>query len=142
MASQTNFVKFSIPSFWRLPFALDTTIIYTCAASHLDAAAVARRSAASGSEALKLQKYWDLTGHFDFRLFAIETLGTFGPQAMELIESLMLRLRARASKIGASLVYRRLEAAVQRNARRIIEVHMRCASRWERLHNRHERVAE
>ena len=64
--------------------------------------------------------------------FAIETLGAFGSLALELIESLVSRLRARASKIGASLVYRRLGAAVQAGkARRIIEAHMRCASRHD-----------
>ena len=74
--------------------AWDATIIHTCAASHLGAAAVAVRAVASGEETLKMRKYGDLTGRFDFRSFAIETLGAIGSQALELIESLLSRLRA------------------------------------------------
>ena len=85
---------------------------------------------AGGPESLKTRKYADLGDRFDFRPVGVETLGAFGPQALELIESLVARIRAQTGEFGArSRIYRRLGAAVQAgNARRIVEAHSRSTS--------------
>jgi len=112
------------------PMAWDATIIHTCAPSHLHASAVAAQAAATGAESLKAQKYRDLSDRYDFRPIGVETLGAFGPQALELVESLVTRIRAQTGENGVrSRIYRRLAAAVQAgNARRIVEAHSHAAS--------------
>ena len=107
------------------PMAWDATIIHTCAPCHLHASAAAARAAVSASESHKDRKYADLADRFDFRPFGVESLGAFGPRALELVDSLVGRIRARTGETGGhSRVYRRLAVAVQAgNARRIIEAH-------------------
>jgi len=63
------------------PMAWDATIIHTCAPIHLRAPAVSVRAAASVAEARMSQEYVDLTDRYDFRPFAIETIGAFSPSA-------------------------------------------------------------
>ena len=110
--------------------AWDATIIHTCAPSHLHASAIAARAAAAVAESHKTQKYADLGDRYDFRPIGVETLGAFGPQALELVESLVARIHAQTGESGArSRIYRRLAAAVQAgNARRIVEAHSHTAS--------------
>jgi len=110
--------------------AWDATVIHTCAPSHLHASAVNVRAAASAAEARKAQKYADLTARYDFRPFAVETFGAFGPSALELINSLVCRIQDQMSEVGTrSRIYRRISSAVPAgNARRIIEAHSRAAS--------------
>ena len=107
------------------PMAWDATIIHTCAPSHLSATAVTAGAAAGQAEQRKSALYSDLGDQYDFRPVGIETIGAFGPQAKELAESLISRIRARTGDLGTrSRIYRRLAAAVQAgNARTVLEAH-------------------
>jgi len=110
-----------------LPLAWDATVIHTCAPSHLPASAVATRAATVAAEALKTNKYADMAERFDFRHFAVETLGA---SALELVDSLASRIHAQTGEQGArGRIYRRLSIAVQAgNARRIVEAHSQAAA--------------
>ena len=114
----------------RRPMAWDATIVHTCAASHLSSSAVSQRAAAGAAETLKARKYADLAGRFDFRPVGVESLGAFGPQALELVKSIVARFRGHGDQNGVcARIYRRLGAAVQAgNARRIVEAHSALAS--------------
>ena len=107
------------------PMAWDATIIHTCAPSHLKTAVSAAGDAASAAESLKRQRYADLNGRFDFRAVGMETLGAFGPQALELVASVASRVRSFTGEQSARLrITRRLAAAIQAgNARTIIAAH-------------------
>jgi len=100
-----------------------TAVILNFAPTHLHASA-------SAAEARKAQKYADLTDRYDFRPFAVETFGAFGPSALELIDALVRRIQAQSTEVGVrSRIYRRLSSAIQAgNARRIIEAHSSAAS--------------
>jgi hypothetical protein len=116
------------------PMAWDATVTHTCAHSHLHASAVAARASAAAAESRKAVKYADLGGRFDFCPVGIESLGAFGPQALELAEALATRLQAQTGERGArARIFRKLGVAVQAgNARRIIELHSLAASRRSR----------
>ena len=107
------------------PLAWDVTVVHTCASSHLPSSSVAARAAANSSDVAKERKYADLDGRIDLRPFGIETLGSFGTRALELVEALVAVGSDRAGHAAARLrLYRRLGAAVQAgNAKRIIEAH-------------------
>ena len=107
------------------PLACDATIIHTCAPSHLKIAVSAAGAAAAAAESHKRMHYSDLNGRFDFRAVGLETLGAFGPQAIELVESLVSRVRSQTGDLCArSRITRRLAAAIQAgNARTIIAAH-------------------
>ena len=119
------------------PMAWDATVIHTCAPCHLHASATAARAAVSAAESRKCRKYDDLSDRYDFRPFGVETLGAFGPRALELVDSLAARIRAQTGESGArSRIYRRLAAAVQAgNARRIVEAHSHAASHHVLAHS-------
>ncbi len=96
-----------------------------CAPSHLKTAVSAAGAAAAAAESLKRQRYADLNGRFDFRAVGTETLGAFGPQALELVDSVASRVRSFISEQSARLrITRRFAAAIQAgNARTIIAAH-------------------
>jgi len=112
------------------PLAWDATVIHTCAPTHLPASAVAARAATVSAEAHKTAKYADMAERYDFRPFAVETLGAFGASALELVDALAGRIRAQTGELGArGRLYRRLSIAVQAgNARRIVEAHSQAAA--------------
>ena len=105
--------------------AWDATVIHTCAPSHLHVSAVTARAAATAGELRKSKKYADMSEQYDFRPVGMETLGAFGPQALELVDSLSARIFNQSGDIGTrSRILRRLAAAIQAgNARRIVEAH-------------------
>jgi len=110
--------------------AWDATITHTCAPTHLHASAINVRAAATPSEGrLKAQKYADMTERFDFRPFAVETLGAFGNNALDMIASLVGYIHTQTGESGIrSRIFRRLSVAVQAgNARRIVEAHSQVA---------------
>ena len=80
--------------------AWDATIVHTCAASHLSSSAVSQRAAAGAAETLKARKYADLADRFDFRPVGVESLGAFGPQALELVQSIVARFRGHGDQNG------------------------------------------
>jgi len=87
------------------------TVIHTCAPTHLHASAVSVQAAVSAAEARKALKYADLTRRCDFRPFAVETFGAFGPSALELIDALVGRIQAQKGEVGIrSRLYRRTQA--------------------------------
>ena len=83
------------------------------------------RAAAAEAESHKARKYADLGDRYDFRPIGVETLGAFGPRALELVEALVARFRGKPTRTASARAsIRRLGAAVQAgNARRIIEAH-------------------
>jgi len=126
-----RFDGITVAAFERgLSMAWDATIIHTCAPTHLPVSAVAVRAAANAAEALKTQKYADMTERVDFKPFAAETLGAFGTSGLELIDSLASRIHAQTGELGIrARIYRRLSIAVQAgNARRIVEAHTQAAA--------------
>jgi len=64
------------------------------------------RAAANAAEALKTQKYADMTERVDFKPFAAETLGAFGTTTgLEFIDSLASRIHAQTGELGIRALF-------------------------------------
>ena len=68
--------------------AWDATIPDTLASSHVGNTGRTAGSAATAAEAVKERKYSNLIQNFAFMPIAIETFGTYGPQARRFIQEL------------------------------------------------------
>ena len=94
--------------------AWDTTIVHTSAQSYRHLTSVDAGEAAAAAEAKKRFKYTALQGRVDFRPVGLETLGPFGPSAMELFKSIASKIRAKTGDAWArTRLYRRIAAPVQ-----------------------------
>ena len=113
-----------------LPMAWDATIVHTCAQSYRQLTSVNAGAATGAAEIRKRRKYSALSERIDFRPVGLETLGPFGPSAIELLHSIASRIRARTGDSGARVrLYRQIAAAVQiGNAACIIEAHSRASN--------------
>ena len=93
----------------------DATVVDTFAPSHLPQTALAVGAAADRAESKKTQKYADICNAYHFVPFAVETLGTIGKEASQLIQQLAYRLKqiTQDNRQG-SFLRQRLSVAIQR----------------------------
>ena len=108
-----------------LPLAWDATIRHTSAPAYVHLTSINARSAAVFAETVKEKKYAPLAKRAFFMAVGLETLGAFGPSALQLFEAIASRVRARTGEQGVrARPFRRLAAAIQiGNAACIVEAH-------------------
>ena len=95
--------------------AWDATCPNTFAESHALINSNRAGSAAAAAEAAKSQKYADITAGVDFTPVAIETSGTWGEQAIELVKEIGRRIALTTHEPRSTVFLRqRLSVAVQR----------------------------
>ena len=95
------------------PMAWDATVIHTCASTHLHVSPVTARAAANAGELRKSRKDADSSERYDLRPVGMVTLGAFGPQALELVDTLSARIFNQSADIGTrSRILRRLADAI------------------------------
>lgn len=93
----------------------DFTCPDTLAPSHINHTSLAAGSAAEKAESNKRIKYADLIPSYEFAPFAVETLGSWGPDALALSSKLGARLAALTGEIrSTSFLRQRLDIAIQR----------------------------
>ena len=95
----------------------DFTCPDTLAPSHLDQSSLATGSAASSAESRKRSKYAELSssGNYIFAPIAIETLGAWGPCALEICADLGGRIAQHTGDARATaFLKQRLDIAIQR----------------------------
>ena len=108
-----------------LPLAWDATIRHTSAPTYTHLTSINAGSAAALAETAKEKKYAPLADRVRFFPVGLETLGAFGPSALQLVDAVASRIRARTGEQGArTRLCRRLAAAIQMgNAACIVEAH-------------------
>ena len=95
--------------------AWDATCPDTFAVSHVQASSTRAGSAAAAAEVQKSQKYADITTGVDFVPVAIETSGTWGEQAIDLVKEIGRRIaEATHEPRSTAFLRQRLSIAVQR----------------------------
>jgi len=95
--------------------AWDATCPDTFADSHIQASSTRAGSAAALAEATKSQKYSDITTGVDFVPVAIETSGTWGEQASDLVREIGRRIAAVEHEPRSTVFLRqRISVAIQR----------------------------
>ena len=108
-----------------LPISWDATIGHTSAPTYTYFSSINAGSAAALAETVKEKKYAQLADRVQFFPVGLETLGAFGPSALQLVDAVASRIRARTGEQGArTRLCRRLAAAIQMgNAACIVEAH-------------------
>jgi hypothetical protein len=97
------------------PLVWDFTCPDTLAPSHIIQSSLAAGSAASRAESSKASKYQGLGTGVSFCPFAVETMGTWGPSALDLSSALGARLaRVSGDRRATSFLRQRLSIAIQR----------------------------
>ena len=89
----------------------------TLAPTHLNQSSLARWSAASAAESRKRSKYAELSssGNYTFSSIAIETLGAWGPCALEICADIGGRIARHTGDARATAFLKlRLDIAIQR----------------------------
>ena len=95
--------------------AWDATCPDTFAESHVQTSSARAGSAAAAAEASKSQKYADITTGVDFVPVAIETSGTWGEQAIDLVREIGRRIAAVEHEPRSTVFLRqRISVAIQR----------------------------
>lgn len=93
----------------------DATCVDTLANSYVASSSRSAGAAAKIAETKKRSKYSLLMTQYKFCAFAVETLGTFGEEAIELVNELGRRLRAATGEIRSRLyLTQRISIAIQR----------------------------
>ena len=93
----------------------DATCSDTFASSHLPVTSNASGSAAAKAEKRKHEVYCDLPSQYIFCPFAVETMGSFGKEALRLVRELGSRLHASSGEPrSTSYLFQRLSLAIQR----------------------------
>ena len=93
----------------------DFTCPDTLALSHLHQSSLATGSAASVAETNKVTKYSNLSTSYNFAPFAIETLGGWGPVALDLSSELGSKIAAKTGEPrSTSFPRQRLDMIIQR----------------------------
>ena len=97
------------------PLLWDFTCSDTVAASNCTLAATSPGVVAEASESLKCRKYASLVPIYIFAPVGIETMGSWGPKARELIRKIGRRVReATGEPRSTSFLFQRLEIDIQR----------------------------
>lgn len=81
------------------PLVWDVTCVDTLALSNIGFSLEGTGEAAKQGETRK-KKYVDLSNQFEFVPFAVETFGSFGPDALRLLKSILLLLTSFALAAG------------------------------------------
>ena len=93
----------------------DVTCVNTLAASHIKSAASHPGAPSEAAEQKKHKKYANLSEQYIFTPFAIETLGSWGPEASSFVSELGRRLAAATGEPRAtSFLRQKISIAVQR----------------------------
>jgi hypothetical protein len=93
----------------------DATCADTLCRSYVDATSRSPGAAAERSERRKRDVYSELPSQYSFCPFAVETMGTFGEEALKLVRDLGARLRASSGDSReTSWLIQRISLAIQR----------------------------
>jgi hypothetical protein len=87
----------------------------TLAPSHLPVSSKAAGAAAAAAETKKRRHYADIPNAYIFCPFAVETMGTFGEEALSLVKDLGKRLQEiTGEKRSTAFLTQRISVAIQR----------------------------
>lgn len=93
----------------------DATCVDTLAPSHLHRTSLRAAAAAEAAERVKVGKYSGLGAEYNFAPFGVETLGPWGPGALNLFKEISKRLKdSTGDRRAGSYVAQKISLAIQR----------------------------